>query len=667
MFTLASWKSLPRPMAWTTSRRLSSICNSVVITDPLVKYQSLVATGVYAPDPSQHRLARHLQRVYLRLKDYAPRREYRQILQQITELEKPSIESEPVLAVKSHPIWRNPLFKRLFSGAQGKGRDSLSLIRVLTNHEAALQVDSPTGLFLSGEVGTGKSMLLDLLSGGLPTERKRRWHFNTFMLYTFSQLEAFRRSRPSLLVHHHEYSLLWMAKKLIEESPILFLDEFQLPDRAASKILSHLLIAFFQLGGVLVASSNRMPEELQKATGVEYTLPPFGGFMSQFLGTDVPSFRGKSYGSTGDFSVFLEVLKARCDFWHMDGAKDWRRGEGYGMETLPSGEHSPLEGQRVAFQTIPQGPQVDEDVVACATPSNYVLISDSAKNWQEQVANTVGQIGADPIRWAPLELAIYGRVVIVPRQYGRVCYWDFNDLVLTKPFGPADYITMASNYHTFIIDNVPVLTMSKKIEARRFITLVDALYEARCKLTIRAEIGPDSLFFPETRLPTAKSREDAKGEPLQEPDATYSETIAEVYQDHTSPFRPNISYYDTESSTSMYDPDQDSDFILEKDKRVDFSNTGAFTGEDERFAYKRATSRLWELCSTRWHARTGDWWQPLPAEARHWERSSLSAPRAAGVKESCSGDVRFGPSIELEEPAGLQGLRVELHKKKDVD
>ncbi|KAF4976391.1 hypothetical protein FDECE_18479, partial [Fusarium decemcellulare] len=243
-------------------RRFST---AVIITDPLVKYQTHVAAGLYAPDPAQHRLARHLHKIYLRIKDYSPQAEYHQRLRQVARLTEPKKDEDEddgnVLALRNHSIWRNPLFKHLLTTPEG--RESLALTRVLTNHESAIEIDSPKGLFLSGEVGTGKSMLLDLLADGLPTERKRRWHFNTFMLYTISQLEQHRKSNPSAMDDGNEYSILWMAKKLVDESPILFLDEFQLPDRAASKILNHLFITFFQLGGVLIASSNRMPEELQ--------------------------------------------------------------------------------------------------------------------------------------------------------------------------------------------------------------------------------------------------------------------------------------------------------------------------------------------------------------------------------------------------------------------
>lgn len=54
----------------------------------------------------------------------------------------------------------------------------------------------------------------------------------------------------------------------------------------------------------------------------------------------------------------------------------------------------------------------------------------------------------------------------------------------------------------------------------------------------------------------------------------------------------------------------------------DFAKTGAFTGEDEKFAYKRAASRLWEMCGAKWWARREEGWcKPVPVEARRWERS----------------------------------------------
>ncbi|KAH6617308.1 AFG1-like ATPase-domain-containing protein [Chaetomium tenue] len=617
---------------------------SVTITDPFVKYTSLIATGVYSPDAAQYRLAHHLQGVYTRLKDYTPSHEYKIRLQQITRaVGTAQGTAGESLASPTHPIRRNPLFARFFQ--RGDGRDSLALARVLTSYQAALHVDSPKGLFLSGEVGTGKSMLLDLLAEGLPTRRKKRWHFNTFMLHTFSRLEEFRKSRPDASSQNSEYSLLWMAKELMESSPILFLDEFQLPDRAASKIMSNLFVAFFQLGGVLVASSNRMPEELEKATGGYYMPPATGGLVERVLGFGNNRSGGELFGQTSDFAAFLDVLKARCDFWHMEGTQDWRR-----RETHPQVETAG-SGASLAQQKSESEAEV---------PAMYFLPSDDEEIWTSglRYATRSGESYSETqdLSWKPISLVVYGRKLDIPRHHDGVSCWDFTELVTS--LGPADYVTLASNFHTFIIDRVPVLTVSMKNEARRFITLLDALYESRCKLVIRAETNPDQLFFPETKTQSAGTdAAQATTAQYEGAEATYSETIAEVYQDQLSPFRPNISTY-SESPNSKYDPDQDSDFGKEQDRKVDFNKTAAFTGEDERFAYKRATSRLWELCSLQWHARTGDWWQPLPKEARHWEGRAMSKPPPSPLSKRAPSEITMGETVELEEHAGLERLQI---------
>ena len=288
----------------------------LAITNPLVKYRTLVQTRAIARDPSQHRLAIHLQKLYDRLKDYEPELDYGRQLDQITRAVG---DGSNASARPKRDSWRS-----LLAGKQD--RDSLALTRKLTSHESAMQLNSPKGLMLHGEVGTGKSMLIDLFADCLPNRKKRRWHFNTFMLETFAKLEMLRRTQATGQ-NEDDYSMLWLARDLIKTSPIIFLDEFQLPDRAASKIMTNLMTSFFHLGGVLIATSNRMPEELAKAAGIEFAPPPS---RLESLGWQLglrrkSGGRDRMFGGQSEFAGFLDVLKARCEVWEMEGAKDYRR------------------------------------------------------------------------------------------------------------------------------------------------------------------------------------------------------------------------------------------------------------------------------------------------------------------------------------------------------
>lgn len=652
----------------------------LAITNPLVKYRSLVQTRAIARDPSQHRLAIHLQKLYDRLKDYEPEVDYSRRLDQITRAvsDRSHTSSQPRPA-----SWRS-----LLAGKEEK--DSLALTRKLTSHENAMQLKSPKGLMLHGEVGTGKSMLIDLFADCLPNRKKRRWHFNTFMLETFAKLETLRRSQEAGR-GDDDYSMLWLARDLIQTSPIIFLDEFQLPDRAASKIMTNLMTSFFHLGGVLIATSNRMPEELAKAAGIEFAPPPS---RLESLGWQF-GLRRKSGGSDRlfagqtEFAGFLDVLKARCEVWEMEGAKDYRRLESGSIAKVKdedvSGawqldghddlQHGPGMAGWLEAEEVKEEEGSSTETPVLTTPINYIINSDdSQSSLQNVLSAATGHEALETIPWESAVLRVYGRLIPVPRTWNGIACWTFEELCKTH-LGPADYISLASTYHTLILTDVPVMTWLMKNEARRFITLLDALYECRCKLIITAAAGPDDIFFP-----------DKLGE--EENDAVHSETFSEAYQDVTAPFRPNILSENPNYAEQDTEPDYTharlagllnadaleddppnkprrnpfgrsfgrTDAEMER-KPIDpdeprytkpnFANTGAFTGEDERFAYKRAQSRLWEMCGAKWWARNEqDWHRPLPSEVRAWEKSSAERAPVRPAMPSASGDVRIGDAQE---------------------
>lgn len=176
-----------------------------------------------------------MQKLYFRFKDYSPQSEYRARLKAVIRAiaADAKYEGNREIAAKGHPLRRSPLFAHL--SLKRERAHSLALTRVYTNYEAAMTLDCPRDCY-----STGKSMLIDLLANCLPSSKKRRWHFHTFMLETLGRLEELRQSRSGHPSGDSEYSLFWLAKNMIEKCPILFLDEFQLPDRTANKILSNL-------------------------------------------------------------------------------------------------------------------------------------------------------------------------------------------------------------------------------------------------------------------------------------------------------------------------------------------------------------------------------------------------------------------------------------------
>lgn len=693
----------------------------LTITNPLVLYRTLLATRRIDPDPAQHRLALHLQKLYYRLKDYEPEVDFSHRLDQLNRIVKqsPSLQANSEFDIPKKEV-RNGVFSSFRQQKEKAGATALT--RMLTSHESAVQLQSPQGLLLYGDVGTGKSLLVDLLADSLPNRKKRRWHFNTFMLETFARLEQLRerRATPSTGLiagdgQREEHSLLWLARDMISTSPILFLDEFQLPDRAASKILSNLLTSFFHLGGVLIATSNRLPEELANASGIEFAPPPSSrlGLMGNKWGLLGAGSRRESsenmFAGKGDFAAFLEVLRARCETWDIDGGKDWRRREAEtvlspdemsngaeidtyneeydGLEPMSAGNlglgyeqslHVKFQSTEIAGKKTSKAMSPKHYFARPLNSASERELMQTNVNWKasELVAvygSTQNRSLDSEILWETRALRVYGRDLLIPRSLSGVTKWTFEELCSTN-LGPADYITIASTFHTLILTDVPILTLLQKNEARRLITLLDAIYEARCKLLVSAEAGPDDIFFPETkRQSTSDVEQGAVG------DEVYPETFSEIYQDQTSPFRPNVSSYTSSASPPSYPSsplpspssqaasarsilaDEDSDFgpvygagrshspsdgvpgagnEIGRQHGLDFARTGTFTGEDERFAYKRARSRLWEMCGARWWAREEEgWWRPLGKEVRRWEGVVSESVDSAGHNETL-GEVK---------------------------
>lgn len=94
-------------------------------------------------------------------------------------------------------------------------------------------------------------------------------------------------------------------------------------------------------------------------------------------------------------------------------------------------------------------------------------------------------------------VTVKGRNVPVPRAARGVAWFSFSGLC-GQPLGAEDYITIAQRYHTLVLDGVPRLTEDKRNEAKRFMTLIDTLYEHKVKLVMASETAPHDLYTGET-------------------------------------------------------------------------------------------------------------------------------------------------------------------------
>jgi cell division protein ZapE len=153
------------------------------------------------------------------------------------------------------------------------------------------------------------------------------------------------------------------------------------------------------------------------------------------------------------FLPFIDLLKERLDILELDGAIDYRR-------------------KRIKDMTVyhqPLGSAADAALAAA-----FAQLTDGAV----AVATT---------------LAVQGRQLAVPQAANGVARFGFADLC-ERALGAADYIAIATHFHTVIIGGIPRMTPEQRNEARRFMTLIDALYEHKTNLICAAADAPDKLY-----------------------------------------------------------------------------------------------------------------------------------------------------------------------------
>ena len=470
---------------------------------------------------------------------------------------------------------------------------------------------APPGVYIQGPVGSGKTMLMDLFYREARSQvtRPRRVHFNAMMLELHEvvhraeerqrerQLEE-RAKRGGWLQHQAKKAFLAARRRLRQTlkrgagpdggqreeglgysaviaeamneilsrgeaegaSPgggdisLVCFDELQVPDAFTAVAVMGLFEWFRDKGVVLVATSNRAPAELND-----------NGFHARYFQDAV----ARLVTRTRVVSVASEDYR-RLQVSEIPpvggGGQVASVGEGAGaVEGDEEGGEEEKEGEERqlppgVFYFWPLGLAAERGLRRrLAGHLAWCGLPEAAAASAAAVAGSAAETVVD---------TMFGRTLSVRSPASGVAEVQFSELCEGN-LGPADYCALAQSFHTVCLREVPQLGRERKDQARRFLTLVDELYNHRCVLLCTAATGPDSLFRGgEGEGPAFYDFEGLQFEGAAEDqklrrDVTRSGGVAPVGQTQ-------------ESATAI---------------------SAKMTGQEERFAFQRTVSRLFEMQS----------------------------------------------------------------------
>lgn len=288
-----------------------------------------------------------------------------------------------------------------------------------------------TGLYLWGGVGRGKSMLMDLFFAEAKTEPKRRVHFHEFMAEVHERLDVWRKMSEA-----DRKRSPWRVKGAGDD-PIA---------PVARQVISEArLLCFDEFQVTQIADAMIL--------GRLFTQLFERGVTVVATSNRHPDDLYKDGINRQLFLPFIALLKERCDVMELVSARDYR------LDRLTEAPvwYAPLGADSAAALD---------------------------RAWDRLT------FGAEPQHCV---LTVKGRKLEVSREAAGVARFSFEELC-ARPLGPIDYLAIAGNFHTVLLEGVPQLTPDRRNEAARFVSLIDALYEARVKLVASAAAEPDALY-----------------------------------------------------------------------------------------------------------------------------------------------------------------------------
>ncbi|TKS86987.1 AFG1-like ATPase [Collichthys lucidus] len=323
-------------------------------------------------------------------------------------------------------------------------------------------------------------MVMDMFYSYVETEKKKRVHFHGFMLDVHKRIHRLKQSMPKRKAGKMAKSydpIAPVAEEISEEACLLCFDEFQVTDIADAMILKQLFENLFLNGVVVVATSNRPPEDLYK-NGLQRV----------------------------NFVPFIAVLQKHCQTLRLDSGIDYRK------------RNRPSAGKLYFLSSEPDVEMtLDKMFDELAFKQNDIT--------------------------RPRVMNVHNRKVRLNKACGTIADCTFEELC-DRPLGASDYLEMSRLFDTIFIRHIPLLTLNKKTQARRLITLVDALYDHKVRVVLLADHPLEDIFVH---------------------DGDHSHDESHILMD---------------------------DLGLKRDEA---SSLSIFSGEEEKFAFQRTVSRLTEM------------------------------------------------------------------------
>ncbi len=275
------------------------------------------------------------------------------------------------------------------------------------------------GLYFWGGVGRGKTWLMDLFYQDLDMTEKYRVHFHHFMLDIHKQLGILSKQK-----NRRKNPLQQIARDLSKQYRLLCIDEFIVTNITDAMILSELLHALFKQQVCLVATSNRVPDDLY-----------LNGLQRE------------------RFLPAIELIKTYTDVVQLDAGIDHR---------------TFLLQQANIFYT-PVTARTEQQIKQTMRERSVSAISE----------NTT--------------LNILNRDIKTVSCSEDIAWFDF-DVICSAPRAAQDYIKLAQRFHTIIVTNIPILDEYSDDKTRRFIYLIDELYDRNVTLIASADAPPERLY-----------------------------------------------------------------------------------------------------------------------------------------------------------------------------